>query len=93
MQTSDAQIRSHIRQLWLRSKERAEALKRANYSCNKCGVKQSKAQGREQKVEVHHLQENGINWERVINVIREELLNDNLEVLCPDCHREETYVN
>lgn len=90
--TTNSQIRSALRRLWLRSRERSAALKAADYSCHKCGVKQSKAMGREQKVEVHHTAGVG-NWDKVIDLIREELLPDvdKLEVLCPDCHKDITY--
>jgi predicted HNH restriction endonuclease len=90
--TQRSRIKAALRQLWLRSRERAQALKNNNYSCNKCGAKQSKAAGREQKVEVHHKEGIG-NWDKVIELIQEEILCDpeKLEVLCPECHKEETY--
>ena len=87
--TTKAQIVSNLRLLWLRSKERAKRLKYDNYSCCRCGVKASKAKGREQKVEVHH--KRGIcNWDDIIEVIRQQLLCDleHLETLCPDCHKD-----
>jgi hypothetical protein len=79
-----------LRQLWLRSRERAAALKRDKYCCQRCGVKASTAKGKEQKVVVHHKEGIG-NWDRVIEVLREEILCDpiKLETLCPDCHEEE----
>lgn len=90
--TPRSKVRASIRQLWLRSRERAAALKREGYTCQRCGKKQSVAKGREQKIEVHH--KHGIcNWERVIDLIFAEILCDpsNLEVLCPECHAiEET---
>ena len=88
MKTDKSRIRSALRRLWLQSKERSTALKEAEYKCNKCGVKQSKAKGKEQKVEVHHKEGIG-NWNKVIELIQEELLcNPNkLEVLCPECHK------
>lgn len=87
MRTQRSQIKSALRLLWLRSRERAEALKLYSYSCNNCHVKQSKAKGKEQRVEVHHKEGIG-NWDKVIDVIMEELLCDptKLEVLCPECH-------
>ena len=53
-------------------------------------MKQSKAKGREQKIEVHHKAGVG-NWEKVIDQVYEELLcdPDDLEVLCPECHKKE----
>lgn len=89
--TPRGQIRSALRLLFLRSKERAEALKRDKYTCQKCGVKQSKKKGFEQKVQVHHKE--GIdNWNEVIDLIYLKLLCDTekLETLCPECHEEIT---
>jgi predicted HNH restriction endonuclease len=88
--TPRSKIKAAIRQLWLRSRERAAALKREGYCCQRCNVKQSKAKGKEQKVEVHHI--SGIDiWEDVIDLIAEKILchPDGLEVLCPDCHKKE----
>jgi predicted HNH restriction endonuclease len=88
--TPTSTIRSLLRQLWLRSRERNAVLRAAGYTCQRCGKKQSKAAGREVKVEVHH--KDGIkSWERVFQVIREEILcpPQRLEVLCTDCHKKE----
>ena len=87
--TPNSRIKSALRQLWLRSRERAKTLKMANYTCSCCGVKQSKAKGKEVKVEVHH-REGILNWLEVYRVIREQLLcePDKMEVLCPKCHKE-----
>ena len=85
--TPRSRVRSAIRQLWLRSRERAQALKAQGYCCQSCGVKQSKAKGKEQAVEVHH--KTGIqNWETVIDTIYKQILcsPSTLEVLCPECH-------
>jgi hypothetical protein len=87
--TPRSRVRSAIRQLWLRSRERSAALKAQNYCCQSCGKKQSKAKGKEQAVEVHH--KNGIgNWDAVIDIIYEQILCSpaTIEVLCPECHRE-----
>lgn len=87
--TPRSRVRSAIRQLWLRSRERAQALKDQNYCCQSCGVKQSKAKGKEQAVEVHH--KTGIgNWDAVIDTIYKQILCSptTLEVLCPDCHKD-----
>lgn len=88
--TPRSKVRAALRQLWLRSRERAAALKREKYTCQRCGVKQSKAKGKEQKVEVHHKEGIG-NWEIVIDAIIAEILCDpsNLEVVCPNCHDKE----
>ena len=82
-------VRSAIRRLWLHSRERALVLKQQGYCCQLCGVKQSKAKGKEQAIEVHH--KYGIdNWDAVIDVIYERILCSpaTLEVLCPECHKE-----
>ena len=76
-----------LRLLWLHSRERAEAMKRAGYTCQECKKKQSKKKGFEQKREVHHKE--GIeNWDEVITCIRKNILCEPelLCVLCPDCH-------
>ena len=90
--TPRSRIKAAIRQLWLRSRERAATLKRDGYCCQSCGVKQSKAKGKEQKVEVHHIE--GIDvWSEVVDLIAELILCienvDKLITLCPDCHKEE----
>ena len=88
--TPNSRIKSALRQLWLRSRERAAAIKRDNYTCQRCGGKQSKAKGKEFKVEVHHL--DGVeNWGEIYRVIREYLLTDPeyLETLCKSCHSKE----
>ena len=87
--TPNSQIRSSLRQLFLRSRERASALKRDQYMCQKCGGKQSKAKGKEFKVEVHH-KENICNWPALFEAVREYLLCDPelMETLCPSCHKK-----
>ena len=72
----------------MRSRERAHALKREKYTCQRCGKKQSTAKGREVKVEVHHA--NGLDWDALVEEIYCELLPnpDQLEVLCRECHKE-----
>lgn len=84
--TPKSQVKSALRQLWLRSRERASAIKRDNYTCQDCGAKQSRAKGKEVYVEVHHL--NGISWQKIEEYIYRHLLVDpkNLETLCKSCH-------
>lgn len=91
--TTKSKIKSQLRMMWMRSRERAAALKRDKNTCQICGKKQSRKVGEEVKVEVHHL--NGIDWEEIFNVIRKELLNnvDNLITLCYDCHRKKKNEN
>ena len=88
--TPRSQVRSAIRRLWLRSRERAAALKRDRYTCQECGKKQSRAKGKEVYVEVHHL--NGIEWEKVIDYIYRHVLvpPSELETNCKDCHKKIT---
>ena len=86
--TPNSRIRACLRQLFLRSRERAKAIKRDKYTCQICGKKQSKAKGREQKVEVHH--KTGIDWNGVCDLIRIKVLQktEDLETLCIDCHKK-----
>ena len=92
--TPNSQIRAALRRLWLRSRERAAALKRDKNTCQHCGAKQSVAKGREVKVEVHHTRGGIENWELIFSVIRQELLCDPelLETLCVECHSRRTVV-
>ena len=87
--TPRSKVRAALRQLWLRSRERQAALKRDKYTCQKCNHKQSKAKGKEFKVEVHHIE--GMNWDRLIDFVYESGLlcsSDKLKTLCPKCHDE-----
>ena len=86
--TPNSRIKSALRQLWLRSRERAAAIKRDEYRCQRCGGKQSKAKGKEFKVEIHH-KEGVENWQELYNSIRKNLLVDpeHLETLCKECHK------
>ena len=90
--TTRARLKGMLRQIWLRSNERAEALKRDKYSCCKCGKKKSVKKGHEVKVEVHH-KKGILNWDKLIDLILEELLcnPENLETLCKECHDKETF--
>lgn len=92
-QTPRSQVRSALRQLWLRSRERNATLRRDGYTCQECGVKQSRAKGREIYVEVDHLC--GIEWENILDYIyRHLLVNPNyLETVCKPCHAERTEAN
>ena len=89
--TPNSRIRAALRMLFLRSRERASAIKRDKYTCVKCGVKQSKAKGKEVKVECHH-KEGVANWEKLFEAVRTYLLcsPEHLETLCKDCHGVET---
>jgi len=87
--TPKSQIRSALRRLYLRSRERAKRLKDDGYCCQKCGVKQSRAKGKEVYVEVHHIEP--IEWEPIIRYVAENLLvsPDKLITLCKECHKKE----
>jgi 5-methylcytosine-specific restriction endonuclease McrA len=85
--TPRSRIRSALRQVWLRSRERAAAIKRDHYTCQVCGRKQSKAKGREFNVQVHHRAGIG-DWEKVIDSVYKGILCNpkDLETLCEECH-------
>ena len=88
--TPRSKVKNVLRILFLRSRERAAALRAAGYCCAECGRKQSVAKGKEFKVQVHH--RDGIcNWEAVIDAVYEHLLcsPDKLIVLCPEDHDKE----
>lgn len=92
MITPRYKIKRSLAKLFLVSRERSDAIKRDNYSCQKCGVKASVRKGFEQKVQVHH--KKGIKfWNEIIDLIYSELLcnPDDLETLCPDCHKNINY--
>lgn len=88
--TPRSKVKNALRQLSLRSRERAFALKRDAYTCCNCGVKRSVAKGREVKVECHHVE--GIDWEALVDLVYERLLQtpDKYESLCKECHKKET---
>ena len=88
--TPNSKIKDALRQLWLRSRERAARLKLDGYTCQRCGRKQSVAKGKEFKVQVHHVA--GVeNWDEIYRVIRKYLLVDKskLKTLCKPCHDKE----
>lgn len=87
--TPRSRIKAAIRQVWLRSRERAAALKRTGYCCAHCGKHQSKVKGKECTLEVHH--QLGIDWDGVVDLIIERVLQDPefLVPLCKECHAKE----
>lgn len=87
--TPKGQIISALRRLFLRSRERAAALKRDKNTCWTCKRKASKAKGREVAVEVHHI--DPVQFDRLVEMIREELLvsPEGLMTVCRACHKDE----
>ena len=86
--TPKSRIANWIRRGWTQSRERAKVLKDANYTCRKCHRKQSRAKGKEVCVQVHH--KKVINWAKIVEFIRKEVLDKPQECLCVDCHKKET---
>ena len=86
--TPRSRVKSALRQLSLRSRERAAAIKRDGNTCCTCGKKGSNKKGGIVKTTVHH--KNGVKWDKIIQFIYEELLVDPdlLEVLCVECHKK-----
>jgi 5-methylcytosine-specific restriction endonuclease McrA len=89
--TPRSRVRSALRACWLRSRERAAALKRDKNTCQNCGRKGSKAKGREVTIEVHHLDEGGIQWDKILDYVYRHLLVDpsRLACVCKECHATE----
>ena len=87
--TPSSQIRSALRRLFLRSRERNLRLKTDKYTCQVCGVKQSRKKGAAVKVEVHHAE--NIDWLDIIAYIRKTLLVDpeKMTTRCIPCHKKE----
>jgi len=87
--TPKSQIKAAIRRLWLRSRERAEALRSTGYCCEICGAKQSVAKGKECALEVHH--RDGIDWDGLTDLIARRILphHDRLQPLCKPCHNKQ----
>ena len=90
--TSRSVIKSVLhRYLWLRSRERINALKRDKYTCCRCGKKQSRKKDHIVRVEGHH--KKGVsNWDAICDEIYKELLCEikYIETLCKKCHSQET---
>lgn len=84
--TPNSQIRAALRQLWLRSRERGQAVKDQHNTCVKCGRKGSVAKGREVRINVHH--KAGVDWSGLLDLIRERLLQTpaDYDCMCEECH-------
>lgn len=89
--TPKFRVYGNLRRIYLQSAERAYALKRDNYTCKKCGRKQSKRKGEEVIIHVHHLEPVSDAWRELMNQIYKRLLvhPDKLECLCSECHKKE----
>lgn len=70
-------IQSAVYKLWLRSRERGEVLRMYGSTCMDCGEKAE---------QVHHIRP--IDMERIIGVLREEVLTTEAMPLCKKCHAE-----
>ena len=90
METTKSKIVAALRNLWLRSGERAECLKKQHYTCQRCGIKKTNTKEKVVKVQVHH-KEGVLNWDDIVREIRKNLLCDvdKLECLCVECHKKE----
>jgi 5-methylcytosine-specific restriction endonuclease McrA len=84
--TPRSRIKNALRQVWLRSRERAACLKASGHCCERCGTHASVAKGREVKLQVHH--RDGINWDGIVDAVIAAMLPNSarLESLCEQCH-------
>ena len=84
--TPRSRVKNAIRQCWLRSRERAAAIKLHHNTCETCGKKGSVAKGREVKIVAHHRE--GINWDSIVDLIFERVLQtpEAYTILCKECH-------
>jgi hypothetical protein len=87
--TPRSKITNALRRVWLYSRERAQALRLQDRRCQVCGVRESKAKDKEQKIEVHHIDGIGV-WKEIVDLVYAKLLvpPDKLECLCPKHHKE-----
>lgn len=84
--TPRSRVTAALRQLWLRSRERAKVIKDGDRRCSDCGIKASMAKGREVKLEVHH--DPLIDWSGIVDLIFDRILNVPQVPLCKPCHKE-----
>ncbi len=86
--TPRSRIKGMLRQIFLHSRERAEAMKRDHYCCVDCGIKQSKKKDHVVKVVVHHKNTIDQHWQEIIDLIFKYVLCDidDLETVCVPCH-------
>ncbi len=90
MKTPRSRVKGMLRQIFLRSRERADCLKRDNYTCQKCFRKQTMKKGQVLKVQVHHKDTIDKHWQEIIDLIYLYILCDpeSLQTLCKECHDE-----
>lgn len=82
-------ITSHLRKIFLISRERGFAIKRDKYTCQECNTKQSTKDGKKNiKIEVHHKVPIGDKLNNIAKMIRELILQtpEDLITLCSECH-------
>lgn len=86
--TPRGRVKSVLRRLFFKSRERSAAIRREKGCCERCGA--SPKLDKEVKIEVHH--KKGVKWEQMLNMLYKELLcnPEELEVLCSKCHEIET---
>jgi len=70
-------IKSALYRMWLRSRERTMVLRTYGKECLDCGAPMEC---------VHHIKP--VDMDRIIDVIREELLTTEAMPLCTQCHKE-----
>ena len=87
--TPRSRIRTTLRRLWLYSRERAAAVKRAENRCEVCNALSKDRKGGTVTLEVHH--NDMIEWEKVLDYIQRHILvhPDGLTVFCKQCHEDE----
>lgn len=87
--TPRSRIKNAIRMVWLRSRERAAAIKREKNTCQRCGAKGSVKKSHEVAIQVHHI--DGIDWDGVVDLVIARVLPspERLEVICKNCHANE----
>jgi len=88
--TPRSQIKGALHRLWLRSRERNEALRQSGRCCTRCQRKHSRAKGREVTVEVHHIRPIDDAWDEILDLIYARILvaPNGLLPLCVQCHEE-----
>lgn len=86
--TPRSRVKSVLGRVFLYSRERAAAVKRAAGHCERCGRPIDARGITGDRPEVHHL--DGLSWGTILDVIFDRLLCDvsRLLVVCKRCHLE-----